>query len=168
MTVQKVWTLDDGGKAVASVQVELLRDGKRYAVMELNEKNDWQYTWEQLDGKYEWSVVEGDVPEGFTSTVSQKENIWTITNDDISEPTDPQNPTDPQKPENPQQPVDPQKPTDSQKPTNPEQPADPSNPSDQPKTGDRSNLLLWTVILAISGAGIVSIAIYSRKKRDNK
>ena len=75
LKVQKVWTLDDGGKASASVQVELLCDGQRYAVVELNADNGWQYTWEQLNDKYKWSVVEINVPEGFTSAVSQKENI---------------------------------------------------------------------------------------------
>lgn len=83
LTVEKVWTLDDGGKAAASVQVELLRDGQRYEIVELNEKNGWSYTWDQLNDKYEWSVAEVNVPEGFTSTVSHQGNQWTITNDDI-------------------------------------------------------------------------------------
>ena len=83
LTVEKVWTLNDGGKAAASVQVELLRDGQRYAIVELNEKNGWCYTWNRLNDKYDWSVAEMDVPEGFTSTVSHQGNQWTITNDDI-------------------------------------------------------------------------------------
>ena len=38
LTVEKIWTLDNGGKAAASVQVELLRDGQRYEIVELNEE----------------------------------------------------------------------------------------------------------------------------------
>lgn len=71
LTVEKIWTLDNGGKAAASVQVELLRDGQRYEIVELNEKNGWSYTWEQLNDKYDWSVAEVDIPgrlylHGFT------------------------------------------------------------------------------------------------------
>lgn len=187
LKVQKVWTLDDGGKASASVQVELLCDGQRYAVVELNADNGWQYTWEQLNDKYKWSVVEINVPEGFTSAVSQKENIWTITNDDVpkttdptnpQKPTDPQTPTDPTDPQKPTNPTDPQLPTDPadpQKPTDPSKPADsplPSETSDsdegetgQPATGDQNYPVLWMLTLVASGAGIIGITMYSRKKR---
>ena len=187
LKVQKVWTLDDGGKASASVQVELLCDGQRYAVVELNADNGWQYTWEQLNDKYKWSVAEINVPEGFTSAVSQKENIWTITNDDVpktTDPTDPQTPTDPTDPQPPTDPTDPQKPTnptdpqlptdpaDPQKPTDPSKPADSPLPSDsdegetgQPATGDQNYPVLWMLTLVASGAGIIGITMYSRKKR---
>ena len=40
-------------------------------------------------------------------------------------------------------------------------PTDPTNP----KTGDNSNLLLWVVLLAASGAALTGTAIYSRKKK---
>ncbi|CDA99386.1 putative uncharacterized protein [Lachnospiraceae bacterium CAG:215] len=196
LKVQKVWTLDDGGKASASVQVELLCDGQRYAVVELNADNGWQYTWEQLNDKYKWSVVEINVPEGFTSAVSQKENIWTITNDDVpktTDPTNPQKPTDPQTPTDPTDPQPPTDPTDPQKPTNPtdpqlptdpadpQKPTDPSKPADsplpsetsdsdegetgQPATGDQNYPVLWMLTLVASGAGIIGITMYSRKKR---
>ena len=178
LKVQKVWTLDDGGKASASVQVELLCDGQRYAVVELNADNGWQYTWEQLNDKYKWSVVEINVPEGFTSAVSQKENIWTITNDDVpktTDPTNPQKPTDPQTPTDPTDPQPPTDPTDPQKPTDPSKPADsplPSETSDsdegetgQPATGDQNYPVLWMLTLVASGAGIIGITMYSRKKR---
>lgn len=88
LTVEKIWTLDNGGKAAASVQVELLRDGQRYEIVELNEKNGWSYTWEQLNDKYDWSVAEVDIPGGFTSTVSRQGNRWTITNNDVPGPKD--------------------------------------------------------------------------------
>lgn len=187
LKVQKVWTLDDGGKASASVQVELLCDGQRYAVVELNADNGWQYTWEQLNDKYKWSVAEINVPEGFTSAVSKKENIWTITNDDVpkttdptnpQKPTDPQTPTDPTDPQKPTNPTDPQTPTDPadpQKPTDPSKPADSPLPSEtpasdegetgQPATGDQNYPVLWMLTLVASGAGIIGITMYSRKKR---
>ena len=154
LKVQKVWTLDDGGKASASVQVELLCDGQRYAVVELNADNGWQYTWEQLNDKYKWSVVEINVPEGFTSAVSQKENIWTITNDDVPKTTDPTNP---------QKPTDPSKPADSPLPS--ETSDSDEGETGQPATGDQNYPVLWMLTLVASGAGIIGITMYSRKKR---
>ncbi|MCQ2549263.1 MAG: InlB B-repeat-containing protein [Lachnospiraceae bacterium] len=47
--------------------------------------------------------------------------------------------------------------------TNSVTPADPTNP----KTGDNSNLLLWVVLLAVSGAVLYGTAIYSRKRKHN-
>ncbi len=41
------------------------------------------------------------------------------------------------------------------------QPVDPTNP----KTGDSSDLLLWVVLLAASGAALTGTAIYSRKRK---
>ena len=40
-------------------------------------------------------------------------------------------------------------------------PTDPTNP----KTGDNSNLLLWVMLLAVSGAALTGTAIYSRKRK---
>ena len=45
--------------------------------------------------------------------------------------------------------------------TNSVTPADPTNP----KTGDNSNLLLWVMLLAVSGAALTGTAIYSRKRK---
>lgn len=137
LTVEKIWTLDDGGKAAASVQVELLRDGQRYAIVELNEKNGWCYTWNRLDDKYDWSVAEMDVPEGFTSTVSHRGNQWTITNDDIPGTTGP---------------IDPSSPTG---------PA----PTDPSQTGDGGNPLVWIVMAFLSGGAVLALTVRNRRKK---
>lgn len=95
LKVKKVWKLDNGRKATDDVQVELLCNGQRHEIITLNEDNDWSYTWNKLDNKYDWSVAEIDIPSGFTSTVSHEENSWTITNDDIPVKTDSSDSTDP-------------------------------------------------------------------------
>lgn len=47
--------------------------------------------------------------------------------------------------------------------TNSVSPTDPTTP----KTGDNSNLLLWVMLLAVSGAALTGTAIYSRKRKHN-
>ena len=144
VTVKKVWKLDDGSKAVDSVTVVLLRDGKEYQRVELSKQNGWTYIWTELSDRYTWTVIEVDIPDGFTSTISQEGNLWTITNDD-----------------NPKIPVDPIDPTE------PNEPTDPSNPDDTkpPQTGDAGNLGLWFVLMAVSTAGLGSVILLQKRRR---
>lgn len=81
--VEKVWKLDDGGKAADSVTVTLLRDGKEYKTVELSDDNDWKYTWKNLSKGYKYTVEETDVPDGFKVSVDKKGSTFVITNDDI-------------------------------------------------------------------------------------
>lgn len=37
-----------------------------------------------------------------------------------------------------------------------------------PKTGDSSNLLLWTALLGVSGVGVTGVVLYGRKRKDNE
>lgn len=144
VTVKKVWKLDDGSKAVDSVTVVLLRDGKEYQRVELSKQNGWTYIWTELSDRYTWTVIEVDIPDEFTSTISQEGNLWTITNDD-----------------NPKIPVDPIDPTE------PNEPTDPSNPDDTkpPQTGDTGNLGLWFVLMAVSTAGLGSVILLQKRRR---
>jgi len=73
LTVEKVW--DDGGYAErpGSVDVVLLRDGEYFDEVELNNGNDWTYTWENLSVNDSWSVVEKSVPEGYYVSYSYDE-----------------------------------------------------------------------------------------------
>ena len=143
VSVKKVWKLDDGGKAADAVTAVLLRDGKEYQRVELNEQNGWTYTWTGLSDRYTWTAAEADVPDGFTSTVDKNGLTFTITNDD--KPTDPGDPTDPDEP------ADPDKPT-----------------NDIPKTGDETNLTLWLVLLGISGMGAMITLLGSKRKYKDK
>lgn len=141
---KNIWKLDDGSKAVDSVTVVLLRDGKEYQRVELSKQNGWTYIWTELSDRYTWTVIEVDIPDGFTSTISQEGNLWTITNDD-----------------NPKIPVDPIDPTE------PNEPTDPSNPDDTkpPQTGDAGNLGLWFVLMAVSTAGLGSVILLQKRRR---
>ena len=145
LTVKKVWVLDDGGKTADSVKVELLKDGEHYEEIVLNAENGWTHTWTNLNDGYIWTVTETDVPEGFTSTISHKGSIWTITNDDS--------------PKEPTPPVDPTNPVGPTEPTEPDGPID-----DVPNTGDGTHLALYLVLSGISGMG-VTIALLGSKRR---
>lgn len=68
----------------------------------------------------------------------------------------------------PDDPVKPTDPTDSGSQT---ESTDKNNGQTQagngnhPQTGDNSNLMLWSILLAASGASVVAVAVYGRKKK---
>lgn len=79
LTVHKVW--DDNGypNRPNSVKVDLLRDGEAYESITLNADNQWTYTWDQLDDRYDWTVKEQDV-KGYEVKYTTKDNTVFITN----------------------------------------------------------------------------------------
>lgn len=82
LTVEKIW--DDGNYAERPdfVDVVLLCDGEYYDEVELNDRNDWTYTWTNLSVNDSWSVVEKKVPEGYYVSYSydETEDRITVTN----------------------------------------------------------------------------------------
>jgi len=85
LTVHKIW--DDNGypERPESVTAHLLRDGEKFEAVELNENNQWTYTWDDLDDRYQWSVEE-DVPVGYEVTYKTEDNRVFITNHKDYEP----------------------------------------------------------------------------------
>lgn len=162
----KEWTIDNGGTRADSVTVQLYCDGQPWGdPVTLSDSNDWTTLWEELPVGHSWSVVEINVPAGFTSSVTQEDGVITITNDDIPtdipdperpdpdpedpEPDDPTDIPDPEKPDpdpddpEPEDPDDPtdipdtEKPDDNKDPDNPTTPSNPSTPS-SPSTPSHS------------------------------
>ena len=41
-------------------------------------------------------------------------------------------------------------------------------PGDNPETGDNSNIVIWTLLLFVSGAILTGIVIYGRKAKYNR
>ena len=80
VTVTKVWVASEGVVHPESVEVILYRDGEAYETVTLSAENNWSYTWESLTDEYTWTVDETNVPEGYTKTVTNDGNNWTITN----------------------------------------------------------------------------------------
>lgn len=89
-TVTKVWDDDDSPNRPKSVTVQLLKDGEKYDEQVLSADSDWSYTWEELDPASEWSVIEADVPDGYTVSVSLEDTEFIITNkgDEVVPPPD--------------------------------------------------------------------------------
>lgn len=146
----KEWTIDDGGTRADSVTVQLYCDGQPWGdPVTLSDSNDWTTLWEELPVGHSWSVVEINVPAGFTSSVTQEDGVITITNDDIpTDIPDPERPDpdpedpDPEKPDtdDPDDPTDipdTEKPDDNKDPDNPTTPSNPSSPS-SPSTPSHS------------------------------
>jgi len=79
LTVRKIWN-DDGTNRPDSVNVNLLCDGAVKRSVVLNEDNQWTYTWDRLDDKYDWSVEEVDIPEGYTVSYQTLGSVVTIIN----------------------------------------------------------------------------------------
>ncbi len=57
--VVKVW---GGSEREDNVIAQLLKNGSIYDEVELNQSNNWRYTWTGLDQSADWVVVERDVP----------------------------------------------------------------------------------------------------------
>ena len=95
------------------------------------------------------------VPVSTSSDKMTFENTYTEnrTNTDPTDPTDPVEPTDPSKPE------EPSKPTES----NPD-----TGAPDSPQTGDNRMMALWIALLFVSGFGVVTTAVYGKKRKSVK
>ena len=80
ITIKKVWNTDASAKAADSVTVQLLKDGVVIATAVLNEQNSWQVVYSDMSESDAYSIVEVDVPKGFTATYSQSGYEFTVTN----------------------------------------------------------------------------------------
>ena len=107
--VLKVWDDDGAGDSrPQEITVELLRNGKVYDTVKLSEKNNWRYTWLDLDADARWSVTEKTV-SGYTVSITREGITFVVTNTKKPDRTDA--PDTPVKPSNPSKPSSPAKPT---------------------------------------------------------
>lgn len=120
--VLKLWKGDTAqASRPAQVTVEIFRNGESVCTVTLSAENNWCYSWSAEDDGAVWNVIERNIPEGYTMTVSQKETAFVITN---TAPTPPQ----------------------------------------PPKTGDSTNVLLYTILLYVSGAALILLGIAGKRK----
>lgn len=88
-TVKKVWEDNNDPNRPKSIKVELLENGKSCDQVELSEKNNWTYTWEELSPESDWQVTEKDVPDSYTVKITLDGSEFTITNkNDYTPPKD--------------------------------------------------------------------------------
>lgn len=91
LTVHKVWEDNKYPDRPESVTVNLLRDKEVHETIELKEENQWTYTWDELDDRYQWTVEEV-VPQGYEATYKTEDNQVFITNHMDYEPVTPPEP----------------------------------------------------------------------------
>ena len=80
ITVKKVWNTDASTKATNSVTVQLLRDGVVVETATLSDQNNWQVTYTDMPESDAYSIVEVNIPKGFTATYSKSGYVFTVTN----------------------------------------------------------------------------------------
>ena len=87
LTVKKIWK--DGNSAVRpdSVKVKLIRNDKTIDTVTLSEKNNWRYTWHDMEYRDGWEVEEIDIQKGYKESYDSKERSFIITNTAALAPT---------------------------------------------------------------------------------
>lgn len=90
ISVKKVW--DTKSEHPDSVTVSLLRDFREVERITLSEDNGWHYRWDNLPMNYFWSVVENEVPDGYSVLYETSANTVTIINKKSSS----ENPSEPE------------------------------------------------------------------------
>jgi hypothetical protein len=80
ITIRKVWNTDASTKAADSVTIQLLKDGVVIETAILSGQNNWKVTYTDMPESDAYSIVEVNVPKGFTVTYSKNGYIFTATN----------------------------------------------------------------------------------------
>lgn len=70
------------------VTIDICKDGSTAETVVLNDSNNWTYDWKASGGS-EWTVVERNVPEGYSVTIEKNGNVFEVTNTDTSKPAPP-------------------------------------------------------------------------------
>ena len=83
--MRKIWRGDDAAARPERVTVQLLRDETVYDTATLSPDNGWSRTWRNLERGHRWQVVEPEVPEGYTVSVSRTGLDFTVCNTGTAE-----------------------------------------------------------------------------------
>lgn len=150
LEVMKVWDDGDSDARPQEITIELYEGKLLNDRVTLNQANNWRYSWDELDAGTVWSVVEVDVPDGYTVAIKQIDDTYIVTNTLIpDEPEDPSSST-------PSEPQPSSRPTDSSgRDDTPSGSTSttPSKPADKlPQTG-----MLWWPVFALTAGGLVLI-----------
>lgn len=79
--VRKIWVdSENSDNRPQNITLHLLKEGTVYDTITLNESNQWEYTWKDLNTKYHWSVIEENVPKSYTVSITQEGTSFIVTN----------------------------------------------------------------------------------------
>lgn len=139
--VLKVWK-DDKESRPQSIEIEIFKDETSVNKVILSEDNNWCYRWNTKDNGSQWTVVERNIPKGYTMTMVERGTTFVLTNTLI--------------------------PDIPEKPTNTDNKENPSGVRDAfdilPATGDTANIMLAMMILLISGTILIISGFKGRKQ----
>ena len=94
LKVLKLWRGDENRNVrPKNIEVEIFCNGVRYETVILSEENHWVYSWSAMDDGSNWTVVERNVPQGYTMTVEERQSTFVLTNTWV--PTYPEDPGKP-------------------------------------------------------------------------
>ena len=155
ISVEKRWAGVSVQDRPEQVQVQLLRNGRVYDTVILNDGNDWTYVWRNLSDAYRYLMTEQDVPDGYTVDIIQDGGQFIVTNtlsdsDDV--PEEPENPPD----DTPEDPEDiPEDILEDPEDTS-EDPEDvpEDNSTGLPQTGQQ-----WFAVFVLAGLGLVLMGV---------
>ena len=79
-TVKKVWDDNNNEYRLESVTIQLYRNEMPYDEKILSAENNWEYTWDNLNPRFDWNVVESVVPDGYTVSLIPDGETFTVIN----------------------------------------------------------------------------------------
>ena len=155
--ILKLWKGDSGQvDRPQSIEAEIFRDGVSYQTVTLSEENYWSYSWTAKEDGADWMVVERNVPSGYSVTVEERDTTFILTNTRMEEA-----PPGDESSEEPPVGGEPSEDT----PSGERVPSGGSPMADVPKTGDTTNILLYTVLMYVSGTALILLGITRKRKR---
>lgn len=145
--VLKVWAdSDHENDRPAEVTVQLLCDGSVYDTVTLRAANNWRYTWEGLDARSQWTVVEEE-QENYMPEVTREGITFVLTNTYAEDIPDQPTPMDPG-------------PTPPEPPETMDIPDEPVPLSQLPQTGQ-----LWWPVPVLTAAGLLLVIFGLLRRR---
>ncbi len=87
--MKKIWKDGNSTARPKEITAALLQDGKEVETVKLNASNSWSYSWKKLSSASSWSVVEKQVPSGYTASYRTGDSQIVITNSKPGSPTTP-------------------------------------------------------------------------------
>lgn len=87
--VVKQWKDSAKDSRPEKIEIEILKNGERFETVFLTPEGDWCYKWTAKESD-RFSVVERNVPEGFSVSIFEKEDTFVVTNTGEDSPDAPQ------------------------------------------------------------------------------
>ncbi len=91
LTIQKQWADTHKKGRPETVTLQLYENHQCKAIVTLTEETKWRYTWENLDPRNEYHIIESPIPQGYSVSLSRQEGCLIITNtrtESTNTPTD--------------------------------------------------------------------------------